>query len=78
MAAPEPVNPPEHAAPGSRGYCPACGAQVLWTPTAHLWPSPRAVQSVLPTQSGICPRCQRVLMYTVVSDPAADAGGTTR
>ena len=61
----------------SRGYCPVCGAEVLWTPTAQLCPSRRSAHSVLASQSGVCPRCHRVLMFTVVDDPADDAAGKT-
>lgn len=72
MDAADSKKPPERVTQGSRGYCPVCGAEVLWTPTAHLWPSRRATQSVLPSQSGICSQCHRVLMFTVVGDPAED------
>jgi len=77
MPAPDSQKPPERVTHGSRGYCPVCGAEVLWTPTAHLWPSRRSAHSVLPGQSGICSHCHRVLMFTVVHDPAEDADSKT-
>jgi hypothetical protein len=76
--APDAQKPPECVTPGSRGYCPVCGAEVLWTQTAALRPSRRSAQSVLPGQSGTCSHCHRVLMFTVVYDPAADAESKTR
>ena len=75
---PDAQKPPERDAHDSPGYCPVCGAEILWTPTAHLWPSRRSAQAVLPGQSGTCPDCHRVLMFTVVHDPAEDADGRTR
>ena len=60
------------------GYCPVCGQKVLWTPTARLWPSRRSAHSVLPGQSGTCSHCHRVLMFTVVYEPAEDADSKTR
>ncbi|GEM_PF-3031003 len=75
---PDAQKPPERVAHDSPGYCPVCGAEILWTPTAHLWPSRRSAQAVLPGQSGTCPHCHRVLMFTVVHDPAEDADGRTR
>jgi endogenous inhibitor of DNA gyrase (YacG/DUF329 family) len=78
LAASDSQKPPERVTQGRRGYCPVCGAEVLWMPTAHLWPSRRSAQSVLPSQSGVCPQCQRVLMFTVVNDPAEDADSKTR
>jgi hypothetical protein len=62
---------------GAGGTSPVCGAEVLWTPTARLWPSRRSAHSVLPGQSGICSHCHRVLMFTVVHDPAEDADSKT-
>jgi len=76
--APDSQQPAERVTQGSWGYCPVCGAAVLWTPTAHLWPSRRSAQSVLPGQSGTCAHCHRVLMFTVVYDPAEDADSKTR
>jgi hypothetical protein len=76
-AAPDSQQPPERGMQGGRGYCPVCGAEVVWTPTTRLWPSRRSAHSVLPSQSGICARCHRVLMFTVVSGPAEDAAGKT-
>ena len=67
-------------APGQsecRGYCPVCGTEVLWTPTARLWPSKKSTRSVLPSRSGTCSGCHRVLMFTVVPDSADDADGKT-
>jgi hypothetical protein len=74
----DPQTPPERVTSESWGYCPVCGAEVLWTPTAHLWPSRRSAHSVLPGQSGTCARCHRVLMFTVVPDPADAADSKTR
>ena len=62
---------------GARVNCPVCGAEVRWKPTAHLWPSRRSARSVLPGQSGACSHCHRVLMFTVVYDPAEDADSKT-
>ena len=76
--APDSQKPPERVTHESRGYCPVCGAEVLWVPTARLWPSRMSAQSVLPSQSGTCPRCHRVLMFTVVNGPAEDADDKTR
>jgi len=61
-------------APLSRGFCPVCGGAVQWIPTSHLWPSRRAAREVLPSQSGTCSGCGRVLMYTVLNGPGRDAG----
>ena len=54
------------------GFCPVCGQKVLWTPTARLWPTGRSAESVLPSRSGICSHCHRVVMFTVVSEPEKD------
>lgn len=78
MAAADSRKPPERFTQESRGYCPVCGAEVLWTPTAHLWPSRRTAHSVLPSQSGMCSRCHRVLAFTVLNDPVQDGDSTTR
>ena len=78
LAAADAQKPLERVTQGSRGYCPVCGAEVLWMPTAQLWPSRRSAHAVLPSQSGDCPHCHRVLMFTVVNDPAEDADGKTR
>ena len=74
LAAPDSQKPAGRVTQESRGYCPVCGAEVVWTPTAQLWPSRRSAQSVLPSQSGICLHCHRALMYSVVHDPAEDSG----
>ena len=74
---PDSQEPPERVTHESRGYCPACGAEVLWTPTAQLWPSRRSAHAVLPGQSGTCSHCHRVLMFTVAHDPAEDADSMT-
>lgn len=75
MAFDQPGGGRDDVAQESRGYCPVCGAEVFWTPTAHLWPSRRVTQSALPSQSGICSQCHRLLMFTVMNDPAEDGGG---
>jgi len=75
--APDSHKPPERVEE-NRGYCPVCGAEVLWTPTARLWPTRRSTQSFLPSESGTCPHCHRDLMFTVVHDPAKDADTTRR
>jgi hypothetical protein len=77
VAASDPQKTREREADQSRGYCPVCGAEVLWTPTAQLWPTKRSSQSVLPSQSGTCGRCHRELVFTVVYDPATDADRPT-
>ena len=59
------------------GYCPVCGAEVFWTPTAYLWPIKRTAHSVMPGRSGTCPQCHRLLMFTVVRDPKKDANSKT-
>ena len=76
MAAPDPKHSPERVTRTSSGYCPVCGAEVLWMPTAHLWPSRKSAHAALPSHSGDCPYCHRVLMYTVVHDPAEGAERT--
>lgn len=58
-----------------KGFCPACGAEVRWIATSHLWPSRRSAREALPSQSGTCSGCGRVLMYTVLNEPPRDAGG---
>ena len=78
MAAPDPKHSPERVTQTSSGYCPVCGAEVLWMPTAHLWPSRKSARAALPSQSAVCSRCQRVLIFTVVDDPTEDAGSATR
>jgi hypothetical protein len=75
--APDSEKPAERVTQKSRGYCPVCGADVVWTPTAHLWPTRKSAHAVLPGQSGACSHCHRVLMYTVMNEPAADADGTS-
>ena len=45
-----------------KGFCPVCGAEVRWIATSHLWPSRRAAREVLPSQSGTCPGCGRVVI----------------
>ncbi len=79
------LDPADHdvAAPGrapgeQTGFCPVCGAELLWISTARLWPSRRAAQAVLPSYSGDCPDCHRSLMFAVVHDPSGDAGGETK
>jgi len=57
-----------------KGFCPVCGAAVQWIATSHLWPSRRAAREVLPSHSGTCPGCGRVLMYTVLNESTHDAG----
>ena len=74
--APDSRTPHELTHHESRGFCPVCGAEVDWIATARLWPSRRAAQAVLPSHSGTCPRCHRVLMFAVVHDPAEKTGGT--
>jgi hypothetical protein len=59
---------------GGKGFCPVCGAEVHWIPTSHLWPSRRAAREVLPSQSGTCSRCHRMLMYTVLNESTHDPG----
>ena len=61
-------------APTTKGCCPVCGAEVQWIPTSHLWPSRRVAREVLPSQSGTCPSCHRILMYTVLNEASRDAG----
>ena len=78
MAAPDSRKPPERTSHEIRGYCPVCGAEVVWMPTALLWPTRKSAQSVLPSQSGACSHCRRVLTFSVVHDPAADAGSKKR
>jgi endogenous inhibitor of DNA gyrase (YacG/DUF329 family) len=63
--------------PATPGFCPVCGAEVRWIPTSHLWPSGRAAREVLPSQSGTCPSCGRVLMYTVLNESARAAASET-
>ena len=74
MPAPHAQEPRENVNATLTGFCPVCGKKVLWTPTARLWPSRRSAQSVLPGHSGTCPHCHRILMFTVVPDPAEDTG----
>jgi hypothetical protein len=75
---PDSPRSPKRPTDDSRGYCPVCGGAVLWTPTAHLWPSKRLARSVLPSQSGVCPQCHRILMYTVMNEAAEDSRGGQR
>lgn len=70
--APDAPKPPAAVDHTTRGYCPACGAEIDWVATAHLWPTRRSAQAVLPSLSGTCPECHRMLMYSVVHDPVAD------
>jgi hypothetical protein len=56
-----------------KGFCPVCGAEVRWIATTHLWPSRRAAREVLPSRSGTCSGCGRVLMFTVLNEAAHDA-----
>ncbi len=58
----------------AKGFCPVCGAGVQWIATSHLWPSRRAAREILPSQSGTCSGCGRVLMYTVLNESTHDAG----
>jgi len=62
-------------APVTPGFCPVCGAEVQWMPTSHLWPSRKMAREILPSQSGTCPTCRRMLMYTVLNESARGAGG---
>ncbi len=62
-------------APLGSGFCPVCGGAVQWIPTSHLWPSRRAAREVLTSQSGTCSSCGRVLMFTVLNEPAGESGG---
>ena len=61
----------------TRGYCPVCGAEIDWIATAHLWPTRRSAPAVLPSSSGACPGCHRLLVFTVLEDPGPDRSDTT-
>jgi hypothetical protein len=62
--------PTRRTAEEMRGYCPVCGADVVWMPTAQLWPSGKAARSILPSHSGTCSRCDRMITFTVAPEPA--------
>ena len=69
-------------ADADKGFCPVCGVEVRWIATSHLWPSRRSAREVLPSQSGTCSGCGRVLMFTVLNGSAgasrsAPAGDST-
>ena len=72
--APRPRQAADHM---TRGYCPVCGAEVDWIATAHLWPTRRSAQAVLPSSSGACPRCHRLLVFTVLEDATEDPDDTS-
>ncbi|MEI6727132.1 MAG: hypothetical protein WCN81_13025 [Actinomycetes bacterium] len=61
-------------ADADKGFCPVCGVEVRWIATSHLWPSRRAAREILPSRSGTCSGCGRVLMFTVLNESAHDAG----
>jgi hypothetical protein len=61
-------------APVTPGFCPVCGAEVQWIPTSHLWPSRKMARETLPSHSGTCPGCRRILMYTVLNESSLGAG----
>ena len=75
--APGTRKPHQSAGHSGRGYCPVCGARLDWIATAHLWPTRRSAQAILPSSSGACSRCHRLLVFTVLEDATEDPDDTS-